>query len=236
MHRIVPALFSLLVLAAACTDDGGEVATDDTPTTTAVAEETTITTAEATTTEAPAEETTTTEAPVEEETTTTEAAVDETAAVCDAYLTFLTPATLEAGIDSLVEILGADAPPGVQAGLDTLATGGGDDIEAYFEAVNNVEGYVRPICAERFAADVIPSPDAATAANQFLFAVMVGEEPVAQTLATADVVVQFDWNGYPDATMNFNDQNDTFTMILEPTVTVFCEVNNNVVNRCAFGE
>lgn len=159
----------------------------------------------------------------------------EVIAVCDAYVESISFGTIESGLDKLIGILGPDAPPGVQSALDTLVEPEGD-IEGYFQAQNTVDGYVLPICRDRFSASIVPASDDAAAADQFLGAIRDGDRPAAERLAPTNVIVSFDWNGFPDATADFSPDNSTVSMLLEPTVTVFCQLSAGAVESCSFGE
>lgn len=241
MPRIVPvfalrsAAAAVVLALAACGSDATQVAESAPTVVTGESSTTAGSTTEPTTTEpTTTEQATTTESPVEETTTTTES-VDEVAMLCDAYLRYLVPSTVDAGVSQMTELLGADVPPGVSDAL-ALLTSGTDDIEAFFEARASIEGYVRPICAARFIAGRTPASSAEDAATDFHSTVVAGNEEAARRFVADDVLVQFDWQGYPGATVNFSPDNDTFSMVLAPTVTVFCEVNNGIVDRCAFGE
>lgn len=234
------AMSSVLLLAAcgSSADDAAETTTPDTvadeaPATTdapadEVTEADTATTEPAVTTIAVSDETTTSEEPIEEP-------EDEVGLLCSAYLDSISFSTVDEGLATLTELLGPDAPSGVQAALDTLRNPSGD-IEGYFAAQNSLDGYVLPICRERFAAAIVPAVDDAAAADGFLAAVRDGDLAGAERLAPTNVIVSFDWNGFPDATSEFSADNSTVTMLLEPTVTVFCQIADGAVEACAFGE
>jgi hypothetical protein len=235
MHRIAPVLVFLLVIVSSCSSDG------DTEVSTADTSEVSTETTDVTVDEEPTTVAETTEPPPSDasstsnETAPPEESIDEVGPLCDSYLASITPATFDVGLDELAERLGGDAPTGVLGAIDTLENPNGD-IEAFFTAQNTIDGYVLPICRARFSSDVEPVADDTTAANQFLAAVTNGDRAGAERLAPDNVIVQFDWNGYPDATSDFSADNSTFTMLLEPTVTVFCQAADGTVEFCAFGE
>ena len=255
MQRISPVLvFCTAALAAglalsACSDDGDEATSSSTvaaeeAATTTLADDDTATTesssAESSDAEASTDESTTTAPSTDDEdTATTEAPAeepaDEVGALCDAYLESISIDTAEEGLATLTEILGPDAPSGVQLALETLRDPAGD-IEGFFAAQNSVDGYVLPICRDRFSRSIVPAADDAAAADSFLAAVRDGDVAGAEQLAPTNVIVSFDWNGFPDATSEFSVDNSTMTMVLEPTVTVFCQIDNGAVEFCAFGE
>ena len=176
---------------------------------------------------------------VEPDSTTTEATreepTDEVALVCSAYLDSISFGTLDEGLDALQDILGSDAPSGVQEALETLQNPDGD-IEGFFAAQNSVDSYVLPICRDRFAASIVPAADDAAAAEAFVASIRDGDLAAAEMLAPSNVIVSFDWNGFPDATSEFSADNSTVTMLLEPTVTVFCQIADGAIEACAFGE
>ncbi len=249
MRRISPVLvFRSVALATVWTLAGcGSSAEDATPpSTTAAADDTEATsTTDSTDNNGTTEVSTdvTTDEPVDAEaeadTTTTEAGGeepdDEVGLVCSAYLDSISFGTIDQGVAALTELLGPDAPSGVQEALDTLRNPDGD-IEGYFAAQNSIDGYVLPICRDRFAAAIVPAADDAAAADQFVAAVRDGDLASAGRLAPTNVIVSFDWNGFPDATSQFSADNSTVTMLLEPTVTVFCQMAGGAVEACAFGE
>lgn len=235
------ALASMLALAA-CGDDADDAA----PTTTQDAETTTTEVVDvdgdtSTETTAAAETTTTTTEAEAETTTETTAAsddeepIDDVAALCSAYLESLTPAGFDSGLDALAELLGDDAPSGVLGAIDTLQDPD-NDIEAFFSARNSIDGYVLPICDERFRSGIVPEADNATAAAAFIDALRDGDRTGAERIAPTNVVVQFDWVGYPEIQANVDDDNATINMILEPTVTAFCQLDAGAIEFCAFGE
>ena len=242
MHRITPVVVFLLVLAA-CGSDSEEAD----PTTTAAVESTETTadaidqgeqdvegdadTATTSTTEVVADESTssTTDAAVEEEPD------DEIGILCSAYLESITPGSIDLGLKQLTEILGEDAPAGVQAAMETLLDPEGD-VEGYFEARNSIDGYILPICEDRFTSAIVPELDNATAADLFVDALRDGNRPGGERLAPANVVTLFDWNGYSQMTSEFSPDNSTLLTVLEPTVTVFCQLDGGAVEFCAFGE
>ncbi len=236
MHRITPVLVFLLVLAACSSDDESADAPGASETTVTTAAAETSTTGPAT---ADADETTTTA----DETSTSETTEgepqeepdDEVGLLCSSYLASITPPSFGEGLVDLAELLGDDAPPGVLDAIDTLQEPN-DDIEAFFAAQNTIDGYVLPICRERFSSAIVPAADNATAADEFLAAVRSGDRSSAERLAPDNVIVLFDWDGYPDATGDFSPDNSTFSMLLEPTVTVFCQLDGGAVEFCAFGE
>lgn len=223
----------------------GSSADDATNTTTPVtaADEVTTTSADVDASADEADPTTTvaeaTTIAVSDETTSTEAAIeepdDDIGILCSAYLDSINFSTVDQGLEDLTEILGPDAPPGVQDALDTLENPAGD-IEGYFAAQNTIDGYVLPICRDRFAAAIVPAADDATAADAFVASVRDGDVAAAERLAPTNVIVSFDWNGFPDATSQFDADNSTVTMLLEPTVTVFCQLADGAIEACAFGE
>lgn len=245
MRCISPVLFfrslvlaAVLALSACGSDEDGAAPTtvaeadDDASATSAPVEaaaDDTATTEQAVTTIAVDDETTTTsEVPTEEP-------EDEIGILCSAYLQSISFGTVDEGLETLTSILGADAPSGVQAALETLRNPDGD-IEGFFAAQNSVDGYVLPICRDRFSSAIVPAADDAAAADAFLAAVRDGDLAAAERLAPTNVIVSFDWNGFPDATSNFSADNSTVTMLLEPTVTVFCQIAGGAVEFCAFGE
>lgn len=231
------ALASALLLAAC----GSDAQDDAAPTTTAdtSADDATATTEGADAPEDNAESVTTDSAVTTDETTTTEAPAeepdDDVARLCTAYLDSITFGTVDIGLEALVEIMGPDAPSGVQGALDTLAHPEGD-IEGFFAAQNSVDGYILPICRDRFAASIVPAADDAAAADEFVAAIRDGDLVGAEMLAPTNVITSFDWNGFPDATWNFDADNSTVSMLLEPTVTVFCQIADAAIEACAFGE
>ncbi len=235
MHRITPVLFLLLGVAACGGSD--EAATTTQPDTTAAittavddSSETTVTESEETT---QAETTATTDTTTD--TTSGEEPDDEVGALCSAFLASVTPGTYEQGFAELASILGADAPVGVQEALDTLQDPG-DDVEAFFRARNSIDGYVLPICEQRFRSSIVPEADNPTAATAFIDALRNGDRSSAERLAPTNIVVQFDWSGYPEMTANADPDNATLSMVLEPTVTVFCQLDGGSIEFCAFGE
>lgn len=236
MRRIAPVLVFLIALAGCSSDDDPATAAEvSEPTTTADAAPTTgdvtpTTTAATATTAAD-----TTTVPDTTETAPQEAPDNEISLLCSSYLASITPGTFDEGTADLAELLGADAPAGVLDAIDTLKDPN-NDIEAFFTAQNTINGYVLPICRARFSSTIEPAADDASAADQFLTAVIVGDRAGAERVAPDNVVVQFDWRGYPDATSNFSPDNSTFSMLLEPTVTVFCQVDGGAIEFCAFGE
>lgn len=235
------AALSSALLLAAC---GSDAPDDAAPTTTVEtsADDSTATTDGADAPEDNAEPVTT-EAAVTtvavEEDTTTEVSIeepnDDVARVCNAYLDSITFGTVDIGLEALIEIMGPDAPSGVQSALDTLANPEGD-IEGFFAAQNSVDGYILPICRDRFAATIVPAADDAAAADEFVAAIRDGDLAGAEMLAPTNVITSFDWNGFPDATWNFDADNGTVSMLLEPTVTVFCQISGAAIEACAFGE
>ncbi len=243
MQRISPVLFfrsaalaAVLVLSACGSD-----AEDAAPTTVSETDNTSGTT---TSTDETIAETTTTESAVttvsiDDETTTTALAAeepeDEIGILCSAYLQSISFGTVDEGLDTLTSILGPDAPSGVQGALETLRNPNGD-VEGFFAAQNSIDGYVLPICRDRFSSAIVPAADDAAAADGFLAAVRDGDLAAAERLAPTNVIVGFDWNGFPDATSDFSADNSTVTMLLEPTVTVFCQLAGGAVEFCAFGE
>ncbi len=230
------ALASVLVIAAcgSSSDNAAETTldtqTDEGAATTETPDdgEQPDTTEPAVTTVAVDDDSTTTEAPAE-------APEDEVGVLCAAYLDSISFGTVDQGLETLKQILGADAPGGVQAALDTLQNPDGD-IEGFFAAQNSLDGYVLPICRDLFSASIVPAADDAAAADAFVAAVRDGDLAAAQRLAPTNVIVSFDWNGFPDATSDFSADNGTVSMLLEPTVTVFCQIANGAVEACAFGE
>lgn len=243
MHRISPVLFfrsvalaSALALSA-CGSDA-----EDTALSTTEADSASETTASSS---APSEDASTTEPAVttvaiEDDTTTTTAPApeepdDEIGNLCSAYLQSISFGTVDEGLETLSTILGPDAPSGVQTALETLRNPNGD-IEGFFAAQNSIDGYVLPICRDRFSSAIVPAADDDAAASAFLVAVRDGDLAAAERLAPTNVIVGFDWNGFPDATADFSADNSTMTMLLEPTVTVFCQLAGGAVEFCAFGE
>lgn len=242
MCRAGPILTVLLVLAA-CSDSGDvAVATSAIPTS-----ETTIasddgsasgdtnaqTADDSTTTEEP----TTTEASEEEPVTssTAETTEDDVEQLCTAYLDSINPTTFDQGLAGLAAVLGSDAPSGVLGAIDTLQNPA-DDVEAFFAARNSIDNYVLPVCEQRFRSSITPRADDAAAADAFIAAVRNGDRNAGEGLAPTNVVVQFDWAGYPESTADFNSDNSTLTMVLEPTVSVFCQLSGGAVEFCAFSE
>lgn len=160
---------------------------------------------------------------------------DEIRVVCAAYLDSISFGTVDEGLTVLTDILGADAPPGVQDALGILRDPEGD-IEGFFAAQSTVDGYVLPICREQFTAAIVPAATDAEAASAFLAAVRDGDLAAAERLAPVNIIVSFDWNGFPDAIADFNPDESAVTMLLEPTVTVLCQLADGAVETCAFGE
>ncbi len=154
---------------------------------------------------------------------------------CAAYLASITPSTYDQGLAELAAILGPDAPSGIQAAFATLQNPD-NDVEAFFAAQNSIDGYVLPICEGRFRSTIVPEADNATAADAFVGALRDGDRGRAERLAPTNVIVQFDWTGYPEATADFDADNSTLSLVLEPTVTVFCQLDGGAVEFCAFGE
>lgn len=243
MHRIAPVVVFALLLAA-CGGSDGETEAG-----------LTTTTAETTTQAPPVDDTddsvddttTTTTTEVEASSTETppsteaagdgEAAGDEIATLCDAYLRSINPSTLEAGLDEMAAVLGPDAPPGVQAAIEVLTGSEPAGIEEFFAARDSIDGYVLPVCRDRFAVGLEAAADSGLASQLFYEAVKSGDLAAAERLAPDNVVVQFDWDGYPTAsTSPYSDVDGSFGMVLEPTVTVFCRAASGLIESCAFGE
>lgn len=225
-----------VLMVAACGSDGPD---DAAPSTSVEADgdsATTEATPDDTSDDSAAPDTTTI---ADDTTTTTEAQAepseDEVGDLCAAYLQSITIGTVDEGIAGLTEILGADAPSGVQDALDTLRDPDGD-IEGFFAAQNSLDGYVLPICRGRFSTSIVPAADNAAAAEAFVTAVRDGDLAAAEKLAPTNVIVGFDWNGFPGATWDVDAAIGTVTMLLEPTVTVFCQLNNGAIEACVFGE
>ncbi len=245
-RSIVTLLAASLALAACGGSD--EAATDETSTTvqvtTALAETTTTseegadettTTASTTTTT----ESTTTAPPAEEDDEDdTDESGDDAAELCDAYLGLVS--TGDTG--ALAAAIGEPAPPGV---LDALAVldSGDAEIDLIFEASDNLRAYVEPVCRDRWDADLEPAASNDAAAETFFAALVDGDRGAAADVAPDDVLAQFgDFEPLtPDADVGspalFAEPGvDNFTMLLAPTVTVFCTLDQGVVIFCGFGE
>ena len=246
MRSLLPMFRYALITVAILVASGCSSSDDDaTATTTAEASTTVADDDEGATTE-PAAETTTTVADDTESSETTETTEDatdtstdstddEVGVLCSAYLESLLPAGFDSGLSTLAEVLGDDAPPGVLDAIDTLQNPD-NDIEAFFSARNSIDGYVLPVCNDRFRSGIVPAVDNTAAAETFVDALRTGDRTVAERLAPTNVVVQFDWSGYPDLAADVADDATTMSMILEPTVTVFCQLDGGAVEFCAFGE
>lgn len=239
MRRIAPLLVALLILVACGDSDEEASPTSTTIDSTEVDVETTDsqgvdtgsaedpgTTVQPTTTEAATPESETTAAPPTE---------NEVALLCSAYLDVLVPSRFDQGLAGLSELLGEDAPAGVLDAIDVLQDAE-NDVESFFRARNSIDGYVLPVCEQQFTSAVTPLADDATAADTFVAAVRDGDRLAAEGLAPTNVIVQFDWVGYPQLTADFEPDNTTLSMVLEPTVTVFCQLAGGAIEFCAFGE
>lgn len=235
MHRITPVLFLVVGLTACGGSD--EASTTSAPDTTE--QPTTIDSSDTTTVETtePADTAETTETSAAETTETTAAGepTGEVGDLCSAYLASITPSTTDQGLADLVAILGTDAPSGIQDALDTLQEPN-DDVEAFFTAKNSIDSYVLPICNQQFRRSIVPEADNAAAADAFFAALRDGDRNSAERLAPTNVIAQFDWSGYPEATSDFEADNSTFNLLLAPTVTVFCQLEGGAIEFCAFGE
>lgn len=178
---------------------------------------------------APAPATPTTSEPVAPEEPST-----ALAAQCDAYLVWLA----EGDLGPLAQTLS----DGQDAARDAVATLRRDDLDTgqALEAVADLQEAIRPRCAERFAADLQPAPDDATALRTLFDAVVAGDRGAAAPIATDDVLAVFEpWSPLdPDAPdgPSFTVDGSTGSGVLAPTVTVFCEAEGGVVVRCSFGE
>jgi len=226
---VLPACGSDSDRAAPATVTEGDISATTTATTeAAVAEPVSETTQQEVTTVAVDEETTTSAELIEEPD-------DEIGILCSAYLQSISFGTVDEGLATLTDLLGDEAPIGVQAALETLENPAGD-IEGFFAAQNSIDGYVLPICRDRFTGAIVPAADDTAAADAFLAAVRDGDLAAAERLAPTNVLVGFDWNGFPDATSEFDADNGTATLFLEPTVAVFCQIAGGAVEFCAFGE
>lgn len=237
MYRIAPVLFLLLGLAACGGSD--EAATTTGPETTVEASTTensdTTDTTEAGDAAGTTDTTESSDTTAPETTEAGEEPSDDVTTTCAAYIASITPSTYDQGLAELAAILGPDAPSGIQDAFNTLQNPN-NDVEAFFAAQNSIDGYVLPICEGRFRSTIVPEADNAIAADAFVSAVRSGDRGGAERLAPTNVVVQFDWAGYPETTANFEADNSTLSLVLEPTVTVFCQLDGGAVEFCAFGE
>lgn len=233
MHRIAPVLVLLLVGVASCSSDPDESLATSEPA--AISSDTTDSTVPSTSTIETADTSNDDSASTSSETAPSDGSDVEIELLCASYLASITPPRFGDGLAGLAEVLGDDAPAGVLDAIDTLSNPEGD-IEAFFTAQNTIDVYVLPICRVGFSSKIVPAGDDATAAELFLTAVKSGDRAGAERLAPDNVVAPFDWGGYPDATSDFSADNSTFTMLLEPTVTVFCQVDAGVIEFCAFSE
>jgi hypothetical protein len=239
MRHVVPLLVIVLVLAA-CGDSTDEGASTSTVTTTLESSDVEATAdggapAEPVDEEPVGDEPTTTDVPDDGEPASSEAPDDEIGLLCSAYLDSIDPSTFDQGLAALASILGDDAPSGVLDAIDTL-TNPDDDIEAFFLARNSIDSYVLPVCEQRFRREITPLADNSEAAEAFVAAVRDGDRASAELLAPTNVIIQFDWMGYPQATAEFGVDSPTISLVLEPTVTVFCQLDGGAVEFCAFGE
>ena len=236
-------VFALLILGSACgtTEDsltvettaGAEQSSTTVPTPNTSNPDQTPTTRDSTTTA------------VDSAVSTTEAidpieppdAEPEPAMVCDAYLRSITPGHYDDGLNELIRVVGTDAPTLVLDAFADLTGPPVGGIESFYAARDAIDEYVLPLCSDQFAASVTPAESSAFAADLFFAAVVQGDEDQASRLAPSNVVVQFEWPGFPDAnTTGYSDVDGSFSMTLEPTVTVFCRASGGVVSFCAFGE
>lgn len=241
MIRIASLLIAALLVVACSNSD--EAATTTTTGTVADSGSAAVTTepsglgSEATDTGQPGRDEPTTTEPSGEEPIPTESTepIEGVEPLCSAYLDSITPSTVDAGLAELVSILGDDAPSGVLSALDTLQNPG-DDVEAFFQARNSIDTYVLPVCQSIFRRGITPRPDNASAAGVFVAAVTDGDRAAAESVAPTNVIVQFDWEGYPLTTSDYNADNFTLTMELEPTVSVFCQLASGAIEFCAFSE
>lgn len=228
----------MLLLLAGCANGDDIAATTSTVVSDTDVPETTASsiddTTEPTEDAPPTEETTTTDT-AEPDTTEAGQSLDEIGLLCTAYLDSISPSSFDQGLSGLAELLGDDAPSGVLGAIDTLQNPD-NDVEAFFQAKNSIDSYVLPICEQRFRSGIIPLADDASAADAFVNAVRDGDRASAEGLAPTNVIVQFDWAGYPQTTADFNSDNSTLSLVLEPTVTVFCQLAGGAVEFCAFGE
>ncbi len=157
--------------------------------------------------------------------------------LCNAYLVFLSVFDLT----DLIAALGTDAPSGVLAALDTM-----QDPDAFFEDIlaagQTVQDYVAPVCRVRWDRGLEPGGINADVVDLFFTALVAGEEVEVTTIAPDDVRALFSpWTpieddpdlGPPSYTY---DGGDTFFMLLGPTISVACSIDDGIVTSCGFGE
>lgn len=158
--------------------------------------------------------------------------------LCDAFLFLI----FSGETIDLAVALGDDAPSGLLDAIDVL-----DDPDADFAdqlvAYESLEGYVGPVCRDRWDRDLTPAPSNTAAVGTFFAAVVTGDEAAAEAIAPDDVRAQFGaiWISVPDDPQlgppSFAyDGGETFSMQLAPSVSVGCTVADGVVTSCAFGE
>lgn len=159
-------------------------------------------------------------------------------AVCNAYISWVR----NDGLDDLEAELGADAPVGVSDAIDTLQDPDAD-IDDIFTAIDSIDGYVKPICRTRWDNDLEPAESNEEAVNLLFESIVAGEEAAVGGIAPDDVIAAFDpWEPLEDdpdtgaPSLSYTVGEDSFNMLLAPTVTVFCEVDGGVITSCAFGE
>lgn len=184
--------------------------------------------AQPSTTSGSVEADTTTPAP-----TTAPAIPEDTAALCNGYLVLL-----RTGDD--VPLRDALDDPDLVDALDrTLSSEG--EFEAIAQASRDLEEAILDRCADRYAANLEPASDDATALTMLMEAILAGDREAAEAVAWDNVVAQLEpWSpvsspGTGD-TPGYTVDGSTATAVLGPAVTLSCRADGGVVVACAYGE
>jgi hypothetical protein len=171
------------------------------------------------------------DAPIEPE------AGDEGATLCDAYLSYLRVGDTSA----LEEALGADVPPRLITAIEVLNASDVDYLDI-LQAGDSLSDYVSPVCRDRWDETLAPAASDAEAVDALFTAIVAGDESGAIAISPADVRAIFEpWAPTePDADLGaaqllYDEGAGDFVMLLKPTVSVFCTINEGIVTSCAYG-
>lgn len=241
---LLPVSLALVLLGAACSggDEAADSATGTTAAAATAAQNGNGAEAETTSSTSADQGETAPEETAPDETAPNETASDETdegdvAALCDGYLTYVATRN----VDDLAAQLGSTAPPEVAAALDLVQS---DDVRFLdlLNAVESLRDYVAPICRSRWDEDLVPAATDQDAVDGFFNALVEGDRSAAANVAPDDVIATFEpWEPIepdPDlgpASLLYEGGGD-FSMLLGPTLSVFCEVEGAIVTNCLFGE
>ncbi len=159
--------------------------------------------------------------------------------LCNAYLVYRTD-TRE--VVAVADALGPNAPAGVLAALEVLQDPDADFFDEVLPAQDDLASYVEPICQTRWGRGLEPGGDNRFVVEKFFEELVAGNKAGVDLIAPDDVQALFEpWEPIEDdpelGPPSFSyDGGDSFNMLLGPTITVFCTIENGIVTSCGFGE